>query len=273
MQVTFPIVTGRQKTLVATSIIFSVLPAVAVALRIISHRLAHRSLSGSDYCVIAAAVFAIGYQAASLTAVAHGGTGYGHEEDIVAKYGDGPVTHLLQVVFSFELLWSISMSLSKTSILLLYIKVFRDSYVAFASKITIVIVILWPIATVLGALLICRPLAANWKNVKGSHCGDQVAFYFISGVINLATDFIVVGLPLLHLYRLRLPKESRIGLMIVFGLGFLTCIVSIIRLPTLMSMVWTDLTWTISIPNILTGIEPSMAVTLACVPLLKPLLG
>lgn len=112
------------------------------------------------------------------------------------------------------------MSLSKTSVLLLYLQVFRDSYVVLASKITLVVTSLWPVATILVALLICHPIVANWKQIAGSKCGDQVTFYFVSGLINMITDFVVVCLPLPQLYRLRLPQDSKMGLIVVFGLGF-----------------------------------------------------
>lgn len=52
-----------------------------------------------------------------------------------------------------------------------------------------------------------------------------------------------------------------------------TCIIGTIRLPYLLTIDWTDLPWSVTVPTILTALEPSLAVTLACVPLLKPILG
>lgn len=147
--------------------------------------------------------------------------GFGHEERLIQDWGEEPVHQLQQIVFSLELLWTLSMSLCKTSILLLYIKLFADSYMVVASKITIVLMTLWPIATILGALLICTPVQENWESLTQHHCGNQIVFYFTSGMINLTTDFFVIGLPLPHLYRLRLPKPSKIGLIVVFCLGFM----------------------------------------------------
>lgn len=58
MRPNFPIVTGRQKALLATSIIFTILPSTAVTLRIYAQRLARRALTASDYCIIAAGLLA-----------------------------------------------------------------------------------------------------------------------------------------------------------------------------------------------------------------------
>jgi hypothetical protein len=49
--------------------------------------------------------------------------------------------------------------------------------------------------------------------------------------------------------------------------------VSAIRINTLKSMDFADLTWSIPPANIFSGLEPSVAVILACIPLLRPLLG
>lgn len=147
--------------------------------------------------------------------------GFSHQDKLIQGWGEEPVHQLQKIVFSFELLWALSMGLCKASVLLLYIKLFADSYMVVASKITIVLMILWPAATILGALLICTPIQENWTTISKPHCGNQVVFYFTSGIINLTTDFFVVGLPLPHLYRLRLQKSSKIGLIVVFGLGLL----------------------------------------------------
>lgn len=52
-----------------------------------------------------------------------------------------------------------------------------------------------------------------------------------------------------------------------------TCVVSAIRIHTLSSMNFADITYSIPPANIFSGLEPSVAVILACIPLLRPLLG
>ena len=54
--VTFPIERSSQVAVIATSVVFIVLPTVAVILRLISRRIARRVLGASDYCIIAACV-------------------------------------------------------------------------------------------------------------------------------------------------------------------------------------------------------------------------
>ncbi|KAH8904243.1 hypothetical protein BR93DRAFT_930278 [Coniochaeta sp. PMI_546] len=52
-----------------------------------------------------------------------------------------------------------------------------------------------------------------------------------------------------------------------------TCVVRAIRILTLSSMYLTDITYSIPQANIFSGLEPSVAIRLACIPLLRPLLG
>lgn len=52
-----------------------------------------------------------------------------------------------------------------------------------------------------------------------------------------------------------------------------TCIISILRLKSLNTLDYADLTYSITAPYIFTALEPSLAVTIACVPTLRPLLG
>lgn len=52
-----------------------------------------------------------------------------------------------------------------------------------------------------------------------------------------------------------------------------TPIFSIVRLVTLLEVNYNDITWSTPIPFIFSGLEPTLAVTLPCIPLLRPLLS
>lgn len=220
---TFPIVTAKQRTVLAVSIINIIFPVIAISLRALSHRIAHRHLTSSDYCAVAAALSAVAFQALLIASVVVGGIGYGHASEINAKYGVEPIHTLFKLLIGSDVLWTISLSLSKTSVLLLCSKLFKDSYMILASRIIIVFTISWALPTVVVNFLICQPFAAAWGqgvDEKG-HCGDRVTLYTTTAALNLASDFLVVVLPLPHLYRLRLPRNTKVGLAIVMSLGIL----------------------------------------------------
>lgn len=56
-------------------------------------------------------------------------------------------------------------------------------------------------------------------------------------------------------------------------IGPSTCVISALRISVLSSMDFTDITYTIPRANIFSGLEPCLAVVLASVPMMRPLLG
>lgn len=218
---TFPIVTSKQKLVLAIAIINILFPSVAVSLRILSRRIAHRNLTSSDYCAIGATLFAVAYQSLSIASVVRCGVGYGHAVDINAKYGLEPIHLLFKIFLAVDAPWTISLSLSRTSMLLLYSKLFQNSYMVLASRITIIFMISWAVPTIVINFLICRPFSANWEPGETARCGNRMALFMSVTGLNLVSDILVVIMPLPHLYRLRLPKNTKVGLAIVMNLGIL----------------------------------------------------
>lgn len=217
----FPIENSMQRAMLAISIICSIFPVAAVSLRITSQRIARRCLTHSDYVAVLATFFAVGFHAVLIASVVQCGVGWGHASDIVKTYGAAPLEKLFKLNLALELCWALSLALSKTSILLLYRHLFRDSYMVLASRIVAAVVLLWAVEAVLASLLLCHPISANWHRVPGGHCGDQVTIYFANGLLNLATDVAVIVLPLPYMYRLRMPKHTKVVLSIVLSLGLL----------------------------------------------------
>ncbi|KAF3036126.1 hypothetical protein E8E11_002312 [Didymella keratinophila] len=104
-------------------------------------------------------------------------------------------------------------------------------------------------------------------------CGNQVTSFTVTGVINLVTDVVVLLLPMQPLYQLQMATYKKVVFISIFGLGIFTCIISALRISVLSSMDFTDITFTIPKANIFSGIEPCLAVVLASVPMMRPLLG
>lgn len=219
---TFPIVNYRQRAVLSAAIVFSVVPTAAVLLRVIARRISARALNLSDHCAIIAAALTIALEAVSIAAVVHCGLAYGHASEIVAQFGSTPVVTLLKLVIPLQFLWTLSLGFSKTSILLLYSKMFKaEHYVVVSARVTIIINVAWAAGTLLTALLICHPFSKHWETFSGGHCGDQVRSFIIIGTINLVTNLVIIVLPLPALYQLRMGIYKKLALVAVFGLGFL----------------------------------------------------
>lgn len=117
--------------------------------------------------------------------------------------------------------WTLSISLSKMSLLLLYIKVFPLSRLTIVSKAAFVFVGILAVSGVLTTLLICQPIERNWYIHTPGHCGSLKTAYGLYGIMNLITDVLVLALPIPSLVGLKLPALRKCGLVATFAVGFL----------------------------------------------------
>ncbi|EAW15034.1 putative integral membrane protein [Aspergillus clavatus NRRL 1] len=273
MTVIFPIQRHHQRAVLAVALTFSILAVTALFLRLLAHHFARKKWTLSDYFLIAACIFAVALQSISITGVIQAGIGYDHVPAIVGVYGMAPITKLLQLFVPLQFLWVLSLSCTKISILLLYLRIFPVARVMYVCWMTIGVIVAWSIATILAGCLICRPLAFSWDStIPGGSCGNQVTSFTVTGVINLITDVAVLITPMPRLYRLQMARYTKVALIAVFGLGLVTCIISALRISVLSTMDFVDITFTIPLANIFSGIEPCLAVVLASIPMMRPLL-
>ncbi|KAJ5782859.1 hypothetical protein N7457_004633 [Penicillium paradoxum] len=220
-----------------------------------------------------AQIFAIGLQSVIIVGVVQTGVGYDHVTAIAEVYGPDPITKLLQLAIPMQFLWVLSLSCTKISILLLYLAIFPVTWVVRTVWVNIAVILTWTVGTILAGCLICRPFAYNWdQTIPGGSCGNQVTSFTVTGVINVVTDVVVLVIPMPLLYTLQLAIYKKVTLMIIFGLGTVTCIISILRISSLSSMDFADLTYSIPLVNVFSGLEICLAVILSSVPLMRPLL-
>lgn len=149
-------------------------------------------------------------------------------------------------------------------------------------------VIAFGIAIAVSDFLTCRPLAKYWDPLLPGVCEDQIASSVALGSCNVATDFIIVLLPMPMVWRLQMATQRKIELTVVFALGFLqvplsifvcsgayfgvtrVCVVTIIRLVLSAQLNLNDFTYDIAKIAIPTLLEPLLGIIAACLPLFPP---
>lgn len=93
---------------------------------------------------------------------------------------------------------------------------------------------------------------------------------FANAGVNIITDVLVASLPLPFLNQLQLPKRQRIALMVVFALGGFTCIISILRLQSLLVFLQTtDISYHNPLAAIWSNLEVNIGILCSCLPTLK----
>ncbi|CAN8097492.1 unnamed protein product [Discula destructiva] len=179
--------------------------------------------------------------------------------DIVSRYGKDPVVTYNKMSVANQILWALSVALPKVSIAAWFIAL---------------LIFLLAFGIILGAFCQCHPFAFNWDpTIPGGHCSDQVYNYKTTGWLNVMLDLFVLLLPMPHLFKLELPRARKMILIITFALGLVTCIFSALRIQAIATIDFTDNTYLASVPIIYSILEPTLAITLACIPVLRPLLG
>lgn len=116
-------------------------------------------------------------------------------------------------------MWTLSLSLCKISILLLYCRIFALPAFQWCCYVMGGLIVAWSLSTILAALLICRPVSDLWDPVPQGYCGNHVLSYTITGAINIVTDVVVLLLPLPYLARLEMALYKKVVLVATFTLG------------------------------------------------------
>lgn len=108
---------------------------------------------------------------------------------------------------------------SKLSILALYLRYLPEKpNKAIAT--TIVVVIIYSLIGSFQWVFACKPIEKFWdlRIIRGS-CVDWLKITIFTGVMNTATDGVILLLPIFMLRKVRLPKREKLGVVLVTMAG------------------------------------------------------
>ena len=109
----------------------------------------------------------------------------------------------------------------KISILLFYRRIFRIAYFTLLLNFVGTFVLLWAISGVLVAVFQCQPVSVFWNKLIAGGCINTDGFVLAEAGITIATDIIVLILPLPMIWRLKISKQQKWAVSGVFMLGSL----------------------------------------------------
>lgn len=102
--------------------------------------------------------------------------------------------------------------LTKLSILAFYLRFVATSpKLKFSIYTTMAIVVIYSIVASWSWLYICQPIAKYWDFTRAGTCIDFNKIAIFSGVMNSATDVMILAFPIPILRNLRLPILQKIG--------------------------------------------------------------
>ncbi|VUC28230.1 unnamed protein product [Clonostachys rosea] len=165
-------------------------------------------------------------------------------------------------------LYPICGSFAKLSLLVFYLQLSPQKWFKMATWATIAIIIGYTIGINLPLIFACQPIQKSWDaTITHGHCLNLPSLYIATAVANIVSDIILFILPLPMVVGLHIPRRQKIGLVIIFGIGSLTVITSIVRVSLLPQMLNNpDGPWMVGVVSVWTQVEGYLIVMCASLP-------
>ncbi|RGP81841.1 hypothetical protein FLONG3_38 [Fusarium longipes] len=270
----FPIYLPRQRELVATWVILPLLSTITVGLRFYAKTKTRSVYGWTDWMIIASALFTDLFFILLLLMLIYGGIGIpGYPYTSTTEPTDVSLIHD-QIGWVNNIVLVFSVYSCKASILFLYHRVFTghngviNIIIYVASAITSICFL----GSVIAYLAAVQPIEKWWA------WGDATAEQFLAMAntniaydsLTVFTDFLIFLLPLKSIWGLNMNRGKKIGIIISFGFGFVTCFIALARVVFTHGYQWKNLydegtVWSLA------GVEPVAGIICACLPGLRPL--
>ncbi|KAK5659732.1 hypothetical protein OQA88_943 [Cercophora sp. LCS_1] len=249
-------------------VVFSIVSPMLCGLRVWARFRKSGKLGVDDYLILAALTFAL---ASSGVMIASCQYGFGQH---MANLTSENKIEVLKYFYLCQITYKLSINLTKCSILTLYIRIFGANirWIFHLCTLLIAIIASYCVATVLATIFQCTPLPFAFDKTIIGHCIDNAQFWFANASFNIATDVIILLIPIPPVYRLLIPRVHKIALILVFMLGGFVTLTSCLRMTTInIAATSPDSTYEIA-STMWTLIEMNLAIVCACLPMAWSLL-
>ncbi|KAF2463872.1 uncharacterized protein BDR25DRAFT_297318 [Lindgomyces ingoldianus] len=215
--------------LVTISALFIVVDCIVVTLRIYAQRLNRMPIGLDDILIPCAWLVHIGLCILGIVMVHEAGVG--RHLAFVMQTNPKDIVSWVKSIYSLEWLYLPSVAVPKVSILLLYLRLFTGRVERITTHVLIYIVIANWIAYLLASSFQCLPFEYQWnKTIKGGKCFNIPMFYKTVSAPNIATDLVILLLPIRMIVDLKVSTPRKIGLSVIFLSGSVGIIASCFRM-------------------------------------------
>lgn len=135
-----------------------------------------------------------------------------------------PLIRCQQPFWISVLVYTVSLNLTKISILQQYLRFLVGKPIRRACWILMWIVVVYTITATALCIFTCYPVSYFWEQVipgTEGHCVNELGLWFANATFNIISDVTILILPMRALYQIHLPKRQKLGLILVFAMGFL----------------------------------------------------
>ncbi|KAM3089573.1 hypothetical protein ACMFMG_001158 [Clarireedia jacksonii] len=185
--------------------------------------------------------------------------------------------NVLQLVV--EVTSHIPIGLSKCSILLLYLRIFRGNVFTITTWTMFVLVVIWMVAFAFASLFQCIPIPLYLRVGQmgpGLHCIETLKLYYAHSGSDTAMDLIIMAIPWPQIWKLKMPTRTKLAVTAIFFLGALATAASITRMVNFIyagrqiARGSRDMTYLVAPTVYWSIIEGSLAIIAATLPTIRP---
>lgn len=145
--------------------------------------------------------------------------GYGHHVNDLSHENH---MQSLKYFWLDQIAYKACLNLTKASILLLYLRIFGNvKWFRWLCTVLTAIVATYCAISVTVTIFQCTPVTRVYDKTVAGRCIDNSKFWFANAGFSIATDLVILFMPLPMVYVLQLPRVQKAALMAVFTLGAL----------------------------------------------------
>ncbi|KAI4244644.1 MAG: hypothetical protein L6R40_002848 [Gallowayella cf. fulva] len=256
---------SRQTEIVAIIAVMTVVSTISVILRLLGRRVSAAKYGVDDFLIVVALVLTYGLNINEIIAV-HYGFGR-HQLMLSLNY----ISKFLLNDWTIQIIFACAISVTRLSLLMFYHRIFPVKRFTIVAIITGCILIAWWISFIFAILFSCYPIESYWNKALIGHCVNEHTLSWGVTGSELATNLIMLVLPIPWLWDLRLVWTKKLALIGLFMLGCFVCISCVVRFPLLATLVQTDASWTIVPAGVWIIVECNIGIASVCLPLMRPL--
>ncbi|GAB1317113.1 Rhodopsin domain-containing protein [Madurella fahalii] len=251
-------------TIVAVTVSLTVLIIITTSLRLYS-RWALRNLGWDDYTIAITAVLAVARTTIQAVQVVRHGNG---RHQVYISHGDYIYNNMLG--FYTQIMLFASSCLLKVSICLLLLRI-KDTR---GLKILLYTVMTGLFVTNFGCIIIllaqCSPVETYWKEAGGV-CWDpkiRIHAFYVTISYNLLTDLLCSLLPIVAVWKVRIPLRTKILVSGLISMGLLATAFGVVRALSLRFRT-NDMSWTYALASLWSSLELFIGIIAANCALLR----
>ncbi|KAI1496580.1 hypothetical protein F5X99DRAFT_424436 [Biscogniauxia marginata] len=254
---------------IIVEMILLALSYVALGLRLWSRKIQRAQWQLNDWLILIAMPIMTARYALEVTVILKCGFGL-HVDKVVAIGGPDLLVLFPKLVYIVDIFWVTLVTLIKLSILHFYLMIFRQRTFVRAVYIAAGLCVGFWFGAFLATVLFCIPPRKQWLPDTPGQCGDSNLLYTACASTDLGIDVIIILLPMPILWSLQLPRPNKIALMFVFGMGFLTIVITAVRIKYMLELDKSVPTYNFARMGLFSAIVPLLGITKAYLPIAAP---